>query len=140
MDLTIGGEADAALATWNACYAHPDYRFQVLFQGQTIEGEGAAGRAETNVRTSAMFGYTGAYHYISNVEVEMGAEGAATATALQTADHFREDGTVETTFGIITVEFVQSDDGRWLALNETMDIERMVGFAGLPAPAAMIQQ
>lgn len=140
MDLTIGGDAETALATWTECYAHPDYQFRVFFQGQTIEGVGAAGRAQTNVQTAGMFGYNGAYHYISNVEVELGDAGAATAKAIQTADHFLEDGTVETTYGVITVRFAQIENGRWLAVDETMDIQRMVGFQGLPAPAAMVRQ
>ncbi len=140
MDLTLRGNADAALAAWNACYAHPDYQFRVFFQGQTIKGAGAEGRAQSNVQTGGMFGYVNAYHFISNVEVTAANEDSASAIALQTADHFREDGTVERTWGVIAVEFVRDDSGQLLAVDETMDIRNMSGFAGLPAPAAMLQQ
>ncbi len=140
MDLTLRGNADAALAAWNDCYAHPDYQFRVFFQGQTIEGMGAEGRAQSNVQTGGMFGYVNAYHFISNVEVTAADENSASAVALQTADHFREDGTVERTWGVIAVEFVRDDAGKLLAVDETMDIRNMSGFTGLPAPAAMLQQ
>ena len=140
MDLTLEGKAEEALTAWTDCYAHPDYAFRVLFNGQTIEGEGAAGRAETNVRTGGMFGYTGAYHFVSNVEVERTGDDTATATALQTADHFREDGTVERTYGVITVELAQVAEGVWRATDELMDIHRMIGVGTRPAPAAMVQQ
>ena len=132
MDLTIAGLADEGQAEWESCYAGDDYEFTILFAGQVIEGEGAAGRRMTNVQTAGMFGYEYSQHYVTNLDIDI-AGSTATATALQKADHFLPDLTVETTWGVITVEF-QREDGQWRASSELMDIQRFVAFPGLAAP------
>lgn len=135
MDLTIAGEGDGGQAEWDRCYAAPDYSFTVLFRGQVIEGDGSEGRRITNVQTAGMFGYVQAQHYVTNFDIDIAGD-TASVVALQRADHFLPDPnlTVETTWGVITVQFRRDESG-WRATNEQMDIQRFVAFPGVMAPS-----
>ena len=136
MDLTIEGRLDEGQAEWDRCYASPDYQFRVFFRGQTIEGLSTADRRTTNGETAGFFGYTAAQHYVSNFDIAIDGN-TATVSALQTADHFLPNLTVETTWGILTVQFARdAETGAWRAVDETMDITHFVAFPGVEAPSS----